>query len=83
MTNAYGVSLAAFEGRHQSVERLRRLFEYDHLPPHLQDVSMTFAAMAVKFLDDLTDSPELVESLRKLWEVKNLIVLQHARPAAG
>lgn len=72
--------LDAFQGRHPSVSRLRRLFEFDHLPEHLQSVSSLFAGLAVQLLGVLPDQPELTEALRKLWEAKNLAVLAAARP---
>lgn len=81
--NTYGVDLSAFDSRFSAVKRLRRCFEYDHLPPHLQEVSMVFASMAVKMLDMVPDTPDLTEALRKLWEVKNLVVLNAARPGSG
>jgi hypothetical protein len=74
------VSMAAFDGRHPSVARLRRLFEFDHLPEHLQSVSSVFAGAALRMLDMIPDSPELTEALRKLWEAKNLAVVAVARP---
>lgn len=81
--NTYGVDLSAFDSRFPAVKRLRRCFEYDHLPPHLQEVSTVFAAMAVRLLDLCSDTPDLTEALRKLWEVNNLVVLNAARPESG
>lgn len=80
MSNPYGINLNSFEGRHASVARLRRLFEFDHLPEHLAAVSSTFALAALRLLDQCPDSPELTEALRKLWEAKNLAVVSVARP---
>jgi hypothetical protein len=76
----YGVSLAVFDDRHPSVARLRRTFEYDHLPEPLQQVSAIFAKAAVEILHRVPDSPDLVVALRNLWESKNLVVMSVARP---
>jgi hypothetical protein len=60
---------------------LARLFEYDHLPEHLQEVSMPYARLANTLLyGDNPDDPLVHAALMKLWEAKNLAVLLFARP---
>jgi hypothetical protein len=60
--------------RHPSTTALLRWFEYDHLPPHLREVSATFYALAHHLVDKLPDSPELSAGLRKLLEAKDCAV---------
>lgn len=63
------------DGRHPGVQHFRHHFDYDHLPTHLQTVSRQFHDLAEHLVDQLPDSPELAEALRKLWESKNSAVL--------
>lgn len=61
--------------RHPSTVRMGKYFAYGHLPEDLQKVSYEFAWLGQTLVDLLQDSPELTESLRKLWEAKNQAVL--------
>jgi len=58
--------------------RLMRYFAYEHLPPHLQDQSRQFSALAAmligRFDPDTHDGPELTVALRKLLEAKDAAV---------
>ncbi len=65
-----------WEGRHPSVAHFEPLFEYKHLPEHLQSVSMWFSALAQNLLSKLQDGPELSVALRKLLEAKDAAVRQ-------
>lgn len=56
--------------RHPSTLHVLRLFAYEHLPPHLQEVSRPFHDLAVDMADRLGDGPELTVGLRKLLESK-------------
>lgn len=57
-----------------------RLFEYDHLPQHLQDVSKPFSDLAQLLMyGDNANDPMVNLALIKLWEAKNLAVLASAR----
>lgn len=58
------------------VEHLLSLFEYNHLPPHLQMVSGQFKAVAETMVENLGSSPELTTGLRKLLEAKDCFVRQ-------
>lgn len=62
--------------RHPSVAHFEPLFDYDHLPEHLQPVSRPFAILALDMLDRLNDGPELSAGLRKLVEAKDCMVRQ-------
>ena len=55
-------------------EKVKNLFRYEHLPPHLQLVSKPFHDMALTILKETMATPEQTLALRKLWEAKNLIV---------
>lgn len=63
--------------RHPSTDHLLGLFEYEHLPEHLQAVSLPFHALAHSLADELGDGPEMTVGLRKLLESKDCLV-RHA-----
>jgi hypothetical protein len=58
---------------HPSTTAILRYFESGHLPPHLQEVSAPFEALAHMMADRL-DGPELIAGLRKLLEAKDCFV---------
>lgn len=58
---------------HPATAEILRFFEYDHLPPHLQGVSMPFHSLAHQAVLNL-DGPELTAGLRKLLEAKDCFV---------
>lgn len=60
-------------GLHPATEAILRYFEYEHLPPHLQDVSRLCAKLAYEMVDKGT-GPELTIGLRKLLEAKDCFV---------
>lgn len=60
--------------RHPSTEHLLQFFVYDHLPPHLREVSKPFARLAADLLAVLEDGPEVTAALRKLLEAKDCAV---------
>lgn len=62
------------EGRHEATRQVARWFEYTHLPPGLQWVSMACAGLAQQMIDVVPDSPELTIGLRKLLEAKDAFV---------
>jgi hypothetical protein len=68
--------------RHPSTLALLRWFEYDHLPPHLQQISQPVGDLATAMVDQLPDGPELSTGLRKLLEAKDCLV-RAAIDAAG
>jgi hypothetical protein len=49
-------------------------FEYDHLPPALQEVSKSIAELAHLMEDTLPDGPEKSVGMRKLLEAKDAFV---------
>jgi len=54
-------------------EHIRQFFVWDHLPPHLQEISAPFAKLA-DFLLTLPRNPERTVALRKLLEAKDAAV---------
>lgn len=56
-----------------SHEHIEQFFAYDHLPPHLQEVSKPFADLAQVILT-LPRNPERTVALRKLLEAKDAAV---------
>lgn len=63
-------------GRHPGTAHLLSLFEYKHLPHHLQGVSANFNTLANDLVQRLQDGPELTTGLRKLLEAKDCMVRQ-------
>lgn len=51
-----------------------KFFEWEHLPPRLQDVSRPFATLAHWVVAALPDGPERTVALRKLLEAKDCAV---------
>ncbi|MFF2650613.1 hypothetical protein [Streptomyces sp. NPDC058045] len=60
--------------RHPSTTHVLRYFAYDHLPPHLAEVSAPFHGLAHELVAGLPDGPELTAGLRKLLEAKDCMV---------
>lgn len=61
--------------QHPAVTQLLRWFEYDHLPPHLQDVSRLFHFLAYELVEHQNlEGPELATALRKILEAKDCAV---------
>ncbi|CBX87959.1 hypothetical protein [Roseovarius Plymouth podovirus 1] len=56
------------------MDKVEKLFRYEHLPDHLQEVSKPFHDMAVDLVENLLPSAEVTLAIRKLWEAKNLAV---------
>ncbi|MFD2421652.1 hypothetical protein [Amycolatopsis pigmentata] len=63
-----------WEGRHPATQHFKALFAYDHLPPHLQEISGRVANLAQYMVAELPDGPELTAGLRKLVEAKDCFV---------
>lgn len=63
------------DDRHPSTIHFAAHFRYDHLPPHLQEISRPIHDVAMLMIHTLPDGPELTEGLRKLWEAKNSFVI--------
>lgn len=55
-------------------EPMLRWFVYEHLPPHLQEVSRPFGELARRIVSTLRPSAERTVSLRKLLESKDAAV---------
>jgi hypothetical protein len=55
-------------------DRMLQFFNYEHLPPYLQEVSKPFCALAEMISKDLPSNPERTVALRKLLEAKDCAV---------
>lgn len=55
-------------------EEIFKFFEYEHLPPHLQEVSKVFCDAALWMKENLDPSAERSAGLRKLLEAKDCAV---------
>jgi hypothetical protein len=58
---------------HPSTEAILKFFEYEHLPPHLQEVSAPFCELA-RTCAASYEGPEMTAGLRKLLEAKDCVV---------
>lgn len=58
---------------HPNAAALLEFFRYDHLPPHLAEVSKPFADLA-GMMSRMIDGPEATVCLRKLLEAKDCAV---------
>ena len=59
---------------HPATAAILRYFEFQHLPPKLQEVSRPFAHLAARMVDTLPPGPEVTAGLRKLLEAKDCAV---------
>lgn len=59
---------------HPATESLLKYFEYQHLPPHLQEISAPICALAKTMAGALPESAETTVGLRKLLEAKDCFV---------
>ena len=55
-------------------ERMLEYFRFEHLPPHLQEVSRPCGQLARAMAAELPTSAELTAGLRKLLEAKDCFV---------
>ena len=55
-------------------DRMLQFFAYEHLPPHLQEISKPFGDLARSMANDLPMNPERTAGLRKLLEAKDCAV---------
>ena len=53
---------------------IMKYFEYQHLPPHLQEISAGVCELAKEMDAKLEDSAEKSAGLRKLLEAKDCLV---------
>lgn len=59
---------------HPAVAHVLRYFAYEHLPPHLQEISRPFCELATAVADRAPFSQETTVALRKLLEAKDAAV---------
>lgn len=55
-------------------DHIEQFFAWQHLPPHLQEVSRPFGELADKIVASLPRNPERTVALRKLLEAKDAAV---------
>lgn len=55
-------------------EHIEQFFTYEHLPPHLAEVSKPFGDLAAQIIAMLPRNPERTVALRKLLEAKDAAV---------
>ena len=55
-------------------DRMMQFFAYEHLPPHLQEISKPFGEMAKQIVATLPANAERTAGLRTLLEAKDCIV---------
>lgn len=58
----------------EAVDPLLQFFKYEHLPPHLQEISRSFFDLAYWVSTNLPRNPERTTALRKLLEAKDCAV---------
>lgn len=61
-------------------EGMLKWFKYNHLPMHLQEVSMPFCILAQEMVDKIEPGPERTVALRKLLEAKDAAVRAKLEP---
>lgn len=61
-------------GEIRPINHIMKYFEYNHLPPHLQEVSAPIGELAKTMDATLPDGPEKSAGLRKLLEAKDCLV---------
>lgn len=65
---------------HPSTSGILQYFTYEHLPPHLRDISKQCAHLAKQMTTECSQGPELTTGLRKLLEAKDCFVRACVRP---
>lgn len=55
-------------------DRMLQFFAYEHLPPHLREVSRPFSDLARSMVESLPANAERTAGLRKLLEAKDCAV---------
>jgi hypothetical protein len=66
--------------REAESERKLRFFSYGHLPEPLQNISLSFAQLAVEVCERCQPGPERTVALRKLLEAKDAAVRARLHP---
>lgn len=57
-----------------NIDHIMQFFAFEHLPPHLREVSEPYAKMADAIVANLPRNPERTVALRKLLESKDAAV---------
>lgn len=59
---------------HPATTSLLQFFAFEHLPPHLQEVSKPLGELARSMAESLPENAETTAGLRKLLEAKDCFV---------
>lgn len=62
------------DGRIRDVEELEQFFAYEHLPPHLREVSEPFGKLAAWIIDTLPRNRQRTNALNDLLSAKDCAV---------
>lgn len=68
------IGLHVGTGETRRVPPILQFFDYEHLPPHLQEISKPFGDLARQMAFKLPDNAENSTMLRKLLEAKDCAV---------
>ena len=60
-------------------DRMMQFFAYEHLPPHLQEISKPFGELAKQIVETLPSNAERTAGLHKLLEAKVTMVFYAPR----
>lgn len=73
---AHEVRIRSFEEKLavKPTDPMLQFFQYEHLPPHLKEVSAPFGNLATLIVKILPRNPERTVALRKLLEAKDCAV---------
>jgi hypothetical protein len=64
----------------ETEDRMLKWFAYEHLPPHLKEVSAPFFDLASDLCSHVEPGPERTVALRKLLEAKDAAVRARLHP---
>lgn len=65
---------------HPTTYEVLKYFNYQHLPPHLQDISKACHDLMVQMVNSLPCNPQLTRGLHKLLEAKDCFVRANVKP---
>jgi hypothetical protein len=69
-----GPNVEFVAGACEPQEHILQFFSFEHLPPHLQEVSRPFSELATAVVASAPRNPERSVALRKLLEAKDAAV---------
>jgi len=77
--------MSLFTDEELDKEPILEFFAFEHLPPHLKEISSRFAGLAASLLHELPKNAERTTAFRKLIEAKDCAVRARiaTRPMKG